>query len=163
MSLGIGGCVHFKRTQWVCLWNKRRKRTLQVINPFNSPARAPHATADNTAVPQNRLRRERMLVDCFTGVALWNIYINDKRTILLKHEAHWESPFSPSLSLCLLCEADLVMWQQLQVYVLYREYGRTSGRAMVNESMLISTQHKYCIVFWEVDFLVFQAYCNQAF
>lgn len=60
MSLGtVGGYVHFKSPQWVCLWNKRRKRTLKVINPFNSLAPAPHATADNTAVPQNRLRREK--------------------------------------------------------------------------------------------------------
>lgn len=54
MSLGIGGCVHFKSPPWVCLWNKRRKRTLQVINPFNSPTPAPHATADNTAVTQKQ-------------------------------------------------------------------------------------------------------------
>lgn len=108
MSLGIrGGGLHFKRPQWVCLWNKRRKRTLKVINPFNSPAPTPHATVDNTVVPQNRLRRERMPVDCFTGVALWNIYINDKCTIQLKHEAHWGKSISPSPSFC--CECNYVV------------------------------------------------------
>ncbi len=42
----------------------------------------------------------------------------------------------------------------LYYYVLYREYGGTHGRTLVNEGMLIATQHRYCIVSCEVDFVI---------
>lgn len=144
--------MHFNSPQWVCLWNKRRKRTLQVINPFNSPAPAPHASADNTAVPQNRPGRERMPVDCFTGVALWNIYINDKRTILLDHEAHWQSPFCK-------VHPSLVVRGRLHVAVIVGVCtvpGKWQNESLYNGQWA----HRYCIISKDGGFFVFQVYCN---
>lgn len=84
MSLGIAVCP-FQKPPVNLLWNKRRKRTLKVINLFNSPARASHATADNTVVSENRPRRGGMLLGCFTQADLWNIYITDKHTVAACH------------------------------------------------------------------------------
>lgn len=101
MSLGLAVCP-FQKPPVILLWNKRRKRTLKVINLFNSPARASHASADNTAVSEIRPRRGGMPLGCFTEADLWNIYITDKQTIPRSCVPPLESPSVGCLSLSVL-------------------------------------------------------------
>lgn len=89
MSLGMVDTGHFKIPQWVYQWNKSHKRTLKVINPFNSPAQAPHATAENTAAPQNKSKkRETDTGWLYKSRPLKYIYINESIPFLwtMRHD-----------------------------------------------------------------------------
>lgn len=97
---------------------------------------------------RNGPRRAGMPVDCFTG-ALWNISINDKRTILLmrrvgKAALHTNTTRLPRPPL--LEEAVSVRCQQLWVYVLY---SRRSDSIVANEDLAWPTQALLYLPKWK--------------
>lgn len=101
---------------------------------------------------RNRPRRAGMPVDCFTGGALWNISINDKRTILLmrrvgKAALHTNATTRPQPPL--LQEAGSVRCQQLWVYALY---SRTSDSTVANEGPIWATQAVLYLLKWTYYF-----------
>lgn len=103
---------------------------------------------------RNRPRRAGMPVDCFTGGALWNISINDKRTILLmrrvgKAALHTTTTTTTLPQPPLLQEAASVRCQQLWVYVLY---GRTSDSTVANEGPARATQAVLYLLKWTYYF-----------
>lgn len=112
MSLGLAVCP-FQNPPVILLWNKRRKRTLKVINLFNSPDRASHASADNTAVSEIGPRRRGMPLGCFTEADLWNTYISDKQTIPRSCVPPLESP-------SVGCQSLSVLWGAAQSHFIIK-------------------------------------------